>query len=125
MTEVIAFLTMKKVLQQFRLPQEMVEKTERFARITRTNKTEIVIAALEVYLDDAEMADRLEQRAAELRASSGLGDSAQGTAEDLVRVAKKQAREIVAAQTKKRAGAKQLSARLAASVRQEHVEARP
>ena len=50
----------------FRLPNELVEKADVAAEVTRKNRTEIVKEALQDYLEDAEDDDRFNESVVEL-----------------------------------------------------------
>jgi predicted DNA-binding protein len=57
----------------FRLPEELVEKADVAAAVTHKNRTEIVVEALQAYLDDVEDDDAFREAVVELYLDDKIG----------------------------------------------------
>ena len=57
----------------FRLPDELTEKTDVAAEVTHKNRTEIVTEALQEYLQDVEDDDRFREAVVELYLNEQIG----------------------------------------------------
>lgn len=57
----------------FRLPDELVEKTDVAAEVTHKNRTEIIVEALQDYLEDVEDDEKFKEAVVELYLDDQIG----------------------------------------------------